>query len=68
MRSERQAHKVSAESAQVAALDFISGDHARLLGSLKELPGGEITGTAWRDGRVYVFFVDPWRDNGDAHT
>ena len=66
MRSDRQAHRVSAETARLAALDFITSDHARLLGALKELAGGEITGTAWRDGRVYVIFVDPWIDNGDG--
>lgn len=66
MRSDRRAHRVSAESAKSAALDFISADHARLLGALKELPSGEVIGTAWRDGRVYVFFVDPWEEEGDG--
>jgi hypothetical protein len=68
MRRDRRAHRVSAESARSAALDFISGDHARLLGALKELPSGEVTGTAWRDGRVYVIFVDPWEEQGDAES
>lgn len=60
MRSDRAMHRVDADSAESAALSFITADHARLLGVLKELPSGEVTGTAWRDGRVYVIFVDPW--------
>jgi hypothetical protein len=60
MRTDRAAHRVDADSALSAALHFITADHARLLGALKELPSGEVTGTAWRDGRVYVIFVDPW--------
>jgi hypothetical protein len=68
MRSDRLAHRVSADSATAAALNFISGDNARILGAVKELPSGEVTATAWREGRVYVIFVDRWEEQADGEA
>jgi len=50
-------HYVSSESALSAASVFINQDGARLLGSVSELPGDKATATAWRDGSVYIVFV-----------
>ena len=51
------AHYVSADSAQRAASLFVQQESGRLLGGISELPGDKATATAWRDGRVFVVFV-----------
>jgi len=50
-------HLVTGKSARDAAVQFISREEGRLLGSVAELPGDKATATAWAEGRVYVVFV-----------
>ena len=50
-------HFVAGKSASSVALDFVAQDSARLLGAVTELIGDKAMATAWRDGRVFVLFV-----------
>ncbi|HEY3054740.1 MAG TPA: hypothetical protein VGK31_02285 [Thermoanaerobaculia bacterium] len=50
-------HFVAGESAGAVARDFVLQDSARLLGSVTELTGDKAVATGWRDGKVFVLFV-----------
>lgn len=51
-------HYVSSESALLAASRFVNQDGARLIGPVSDLPGDKATATAWRDGSLYIVFVE----------
>lgn len=59
--SEQQADKtpyfVAAPDASSAAAAFVTNEHARLLGGVSAFAGDKATATAWRDGRLYIIFV-----------
>lgn len=59
--SEQQHDKtpyfVAASNASAAASAFVSGESARLLGGVSAFAGDKATATAWRDGRLYIIFV-----------
>jgi hypothetical protein len=59
--SEQQADKtpyfVAASDAPSAAAAFITNESARLLGGVSAFTGDKATATAWRDGRLYIIFV-----------
>ena len=56
--SDRLPYMVSAESAQAAALAFITSDHGNLLGPISQISGDKATATAAAGGQVYVVFVE----------
>jgi hypothetical protein len=59
--SEQQHDKapyfVSASDASAAATQFVANESARLLGGVSAFAGDKATATAWRDGRLYIIFV-----------
>ena len=61
--SDRLPYMVSAESAQSAALAFITRDQANLLGPISQVAGDKATATAARGGQVYVLFVERAADS-----
>jgi hypothetical protein len=76
--TDRLPHMISSDSAQGAAMAFVSADHASLLGPIGQITGDKATATAIDGGRVYVVFVerasdslgDPVRDSreGEPHS
>ncbi|MGZ8867430.1 MAG: hypothetical protein ACXW2P_03725 [Thermoanaerobaculia bacterium] len=66
-RTDRLPHMVSAESAEGAAMAFVSGDHANLLGPIGRIAGDKATATAVDRGRVYVVFVERASDSLADH-
>ena len=59
--SEQQHDKtpyfVSASDSSAAATTFVTNESARLLGGVSAFAGDKSTATAWRDGRLYIIFV-----------
>jgi len=59
--SEQQHDKtpyfVAASNAPAAAAAFVTNENARLLGGVSAFAGDKATATAWRDGRLYIVFV-----------
>ena len=59
--SEQQADKtpyfVAASDAPSAAAAFVTNEAARLLGGVSAFTGDKATATAWREGRLYIIFV-----------
>ena len=61
--SDRLPYMVSAESAQAAALAFITREQGNLLGPISQITGDKATATAARGGQVYVVFVERAADS-----
>ena len=55
--SDKTPYFVAASDASSAAAAFVTNENARLLGGVSSFAGDKATATAWRDGRLYIVFV-----------
>ena len=56
-QSDKTPYFVAASDASAAASAFVGNENARLLGGVSAFVGDKATATAWRDGRLYIIFV-----------